>query len=70
MIPSGPRTLGGTSFRQVVKAGKCGYRMAILFSSNANADFEGLLDAKRGIRMPQAAEKTVPAAPPNLAVRP
>jgi len=40
------------------------------FSSNANADFEGLLDAKRGIRMPQAAEKTVPEAPPNLAVRP
>ena len=31
MIPSGPRTLGGTSFRQVVKAGKCGYRMAIFF---------------------------------------
>ena len=29
------------------------------FSSNANADFEGLLDAKRGIRTPQAAEKTV-----------
>lgn len=31
MIPSAPRTLGGTSFRQVVKAGKCGYRMAIFF---------------------------------------
>ena len=32
--------------------GKC-------FSSDANADFEGLLEGNREIYMPQAAEKTV-----------
>ena len=40
------------------------------FSSDANADFEGLLEVNRGICMPQMAEKTEPDAPPNCAVVP
>ena len=40
------------------------------FSSDANADFEGLLEVNRGICMPQMAEKTEPDAPPNCAVLP
>ena len=40
------------------------------FSSDANANFEGLLDVNREICMPQMAEKTSPDAPPNCAVLP
>jgi len=40
------------------------------FSSDANANFEGLLEVNRGICMPQMAEKTSPDAPPNWAVLP
>jgi len=40
------------------------------FSSDANANFEGLLAVHRGICMPQMAEKTSPDAPPNCAVVP
>ena len=40
------------------------------FSSDANANFEGLLDVNREICMPQMAEKTSPDAPPNCAVVP
>ena len=50
---------GCTSFRQVVEAAprKCDCRMANAFSSDANADFEGLLEGNREIYIPQAAEK-------------
>ena len=40
------------------------------FSSDANANFEGLLEVNRGICMPQMAEKTSPDAPPNCAALP
>ena len=40
------------------------------FSSDANANFEGLLEVNREICMPQMAEKTSPDAPPNCAVVP
>ena len=40
------------------------------FSSDANANFEGLLDVNREICMMQMAEKTSPDAPPNCAVVP
>ena len=40
------------------------------FSSDANANFEGLLEVNRGICMPQMAEKTEPDVPPNCAVLP
>ena len=40
------------------------------FSSDANANFEGLLAVNRGICMPQMAEKTSTDAPPNCAVVP
>jgi len=40
------------------------------FSSDANANFEGLLAVNRGIFMPQMAEKTSTDAPPNWAVVP
>jgi len=40
------------------------------FSSDANANFEGLLEVNRGICVPQMAEKTSPDAPPNCAVSP
>ena len=40
------------------------------FSSDANANFEGLLEVNRGIFMPQMAEKTSPDAPPSCAVSP
>jgi hypothetical protein len=40
------------------------------FSSDANANFEGLLEVNRGICMPQMAEKASPDAPPNCAVVP
>jgi hypothetical protein len=40
------------------------------FSSDANANFEGLLEVNRGICMPQMAEKTSSDAPPNCAVVP
>ena len=40
------------------------------FSSDANANFEGLLEVNREICMPQMAEKTSPDAPPNCAVAP
>ena len=40
------------------------------FSTDANANFEGLLEVNRGICMPQMAEKTSPDAPPNCAVLP
>ena len=40
------------------------------FSSDANADFEGLLEVNREICMPQMAEKTEPDVPPNCAVLP
>jgi len=40
------------------------------FSSDANANSEGLLSVNREICMPQMAEKTSPAAPPNCAVLP
>ena len=40
------------------------------FSSDANANFEGLLDVNREICMPQMAEKTSPDAPTNCAVLP
>ena len=40
------------------------------FSSDANANFEGLLAVNRGICMPQMAEKTSPDTPPNCAVLP
>ena len=40
------------------------------FSSDANADSEGLLEVNRGICMPQMAEKTSPDAPPSCAVSP
>ena len=40
------------------------------FSSDANANSEGLLDVNRGSCMPQMAEKTSPDAPPNCAVSP
>ena len=43
-----------------------GWRMD--FSSDANADFEGLLEVNQEICMPQMAEKTEPDAPPNCAV--
>jgi len=45
-----------------------GWRMD--FSSDANANFEGLLAVNREICMPQMAEKTSPDAPPNCAVVP
>ena len=45
-----------------------GWRMD--FSSDANANFEGLLEVNREICMPQMAEKTSPDAPPNCAVLP
>ena len=41
-----------------------------IFSSDANANFEGLLVVNRGICMPQMAEKASPDAPPNCAVVP
>ena len=40
------------------------------FSSDANANFEGLLEVNRGIFMPQMVEKASPDAPPNCAVVP
>ena len=40
------------------------------FSSDANANFEGLLEVNREICMPQMAEKTSPDAPPNCAMAP
>ena len=40
------------------------------FSSDANADFEGLRKVNRGICMPQTAEKTSPGAPPSCAASP
>ena len=40
------------------------------FSSDANANFEGLLEVNREICMPQMAEKTSTDAPPNCAVVP
>ena len=40
------------------------------FSSDANANFEGLLAVNREICMMQMAEKTSPDAPPNCAVVP
>ena len=40
------------------------------FSSDANANFEGLLDVNREICMPQMAEKASPDAPSNCAVVP
>ena len=40
------------------------------FSSDANANFEGLLEVNRGICMTQMAEKTSPDVPPNCAVVP
>jgi len=40
------------------------------FSSDANANFEGLLEVNRGICVPQMAEKTSPDAPPNCAAIP
>ena len=40
------------------------------FSSEANENFEGLLEINREIFMPQMAEKTSPDAPPNCAVMP
>ena len=40
------------------------------FSSDANAYFEGLLEANREIRMPQAAEETPPDTPPHCAMAP
>jgi len=45
-----------------------GWRMD--FSSDANANFEGLLAVNREICMTQMAEKTSPDAPPNCAVVP
>lgn len=44
--------------------------MANVFSSDADADFEGFLEENRGICMPQAAEKTTPDALPNWAALP
>ena len=41
-----------------------------IFSSDANANFEGLLAVNRGICMPQMAEKASADAPPNCAVVP
>ena len=40
------------------------------FSSDANANFEGLLEVNREICMLQMAEKTSPDVPPNCAVVP
>ena len=40
------------------------------FSSDANANFEGLLEVNREIYMPQMAEKTSPDVPLNCAVAP
>ena len=40
------------------------------FSSDANANFEGLLEVNREICMPQMTEKTSPDAPLNCAVLP
>jgi len=40
------------------------------FSSDANENFEGLLEVNREIFMPQMAEKTSPDAPPNCAAVP
>jgi hypothetical protein len=40
------------------------------FSSDANANFEGLLDVNQGICMPQMAEKTSQGVPPKCAVVP
>jgi len=40
------------------------------FSSDANENFEGLLEVNREIFMPQMAEKTSPDAPPSCAVVP
>ena len=40
------------------------------FSSDANANFEGLLEVNREICMPQMAEKASPDAPLNCAVAP
>ena len=40
------------------------------FSSDANANSEGLLAVNQGICMPQMAEKASPDAPPNCAVVP
>ena len=38
------------------------------FSSDANANSEGLLDVNRGICIPQMAEKESPDAPPSCSV--
>ena len=40
------------------------------FSSDANANFEGLLEVNREIFMPQMVEKTSPDVPPNCTVVP
>ena len=40
------------------------------FSSDANADSEGLLEVNREIYTPQMAEKTEPDVPPNCAALP
>ena len=40
------------------------------FSSDANENFEGLLEVNREIFMPQMTEKTSPDAPPNCAAVP
>ena len=40
------------------------------FSSDANANFESLLEVNREISMPQMAEKASPDVPPNCAVVP
>ncbi len=40
------------------------------FSSDANANFEGLLEVNREICVPQRTEKTSPDAPPNCAAVP
>jgi len=45
-----------------------GWRMD--FSSDANANFEDLLEVNRGICMPQMAEKRSSDAPPNCVVLP
>ena len=55
-------------FRQHRTNEVVGWRMD--FSSDANANFEGLLAVNREICMPQMAEKTSPDAPPNCAVVP
>ena len=55
-------------FRQHRTNEVVGWRMD--FSSDANANFEGLLAVNREICMTQMAEKTSPDAPPNCAVVP